>query len=175
MNEQNETILQPETETNISPNQVTIRRRGAEQLRKKKKAKTKATAFMILRRTGLCLLTLVLVLVIGAWLILNMLFNGTNDNVRKVLCMSLREPSGTKWLPALFIGKDGVAAIEKSHEERYRKLLHNVEAKAVFEKSGVTLWECRNCGHLVMGVKAPDVCPVCKHAQAYFEVRAENY
>ena len=69
----------------------------------------------------------------------------------------------------------GVAAIEKTHEERYRKLLHNVEAKAVFEKSGVTLWECRNCGHLVMGVKAPEVCPVCAHPQAFFEVRAENY
>lgn len=69
----------------------------------------------------------------------------------------------------------GVAAIEKSHEERYRKLLHNVEAKQVFEKSGVTLWECRNCGHLVMGTKAPVVCPVCKHPQAFFEVRAENY
>ena len=69
----------------------------------------------------------------------------------------------------------GVAAIEKTHEERYRKLLHNVEAKAVFEKSGVTLWECRNCGHLVMGVKAPVVCPVCAHPQAFFEVRAENY
>ena len=69
----------------------------------------------------------------------------------------------------------GVAAIEKAHEERYRKLLHNVEAKAVFEKSGVTLWECRNCGHLVMGVKAPEVCPVCAHPQAFFEVRAENY
>ena len=69
----------------------------------------------------------------------------------------------------------GVAAIEKIHEERYRKLLHNVEAKAVFEKSGVTLWECRNCGHLVMGVKAPEVCPVCAHPQAFFEVRAENY
>ena len=68
-----------------------------------------------------------------------------------------------------------VAAIEKTHEERYRKLLHNVETKAVFEKSGVTLWECRNCGHLVMGVKAPDVCPVCAHPQAFFEVRAENY
>ena len=68
-----------------------------------------------------------------------------------------------------------VAAIEKTHEERYRKLLHNVEAKAVFEKSGVTLWECRNCGHLVMGVKAPEVCPVCAHPQAFFEVRAENY
>ena len=69
----------------------------------------------------------------------------------------------------------GVAAIEKTHEERYRKLLHNVEAKAVFEKSGVTLWECRNCGHLVMGVKAPELCPVCKHPQSFFEVRAENY
>ena len=69
----------------------------------------------------------------------------------------------------------GVAAIEKTHEERYRKLLHNVEAKAVFEKSGVTLWECRNCGHLVMGVKAPEVCPICAHPQAFFEVRAENY
>ena len=69
----------------------------------------------------------------------------------------------------------GVAAIEKAHEERYRTLLHNVETKAVFEKSGVTLWECRNCGHLVMGTVAPEVCPVCKHAQAYFEVRKENY
>ena len=69
----------------------------------------------------------------------------------------------------------GVAAIERSHEERYRKLLHNVEAKEVFEKSGVKLWECRNCGHLVMGTKAPDVCPDCKHPQAFFEVRAENY
>ena len=112
MNEQNENILQPEVETNISPNQVTIRRRGSAQQKKKKQAKTKATVFMVLRRTGLCLLTLVLVLVLGAWLILNMLFNGTNDQVKKVLTMSLREPSGTKWLPQLFIGKDGVAAIE---------------------------------------------------------------
>lgn len=69
----------------------------------------------------------------------------------------------------------GVAAIEKSHEERYRALLKNVEAKAVFEKSGVTVWECRNCGHIVVGTKAPEVCPVCKHPQAYFEVRKENY
>ena len=68
----------------------------------------------------------------------------------------------------------GVAAIEKTHEERYRKLLHNVETKQVFEKSGVTLWECRNCGHLVIGVNAPEVCPVCAHPQAFFEVRAEN-
>ena len=69
----------------------------------------------------------------------------------------------------------GVAAIEKAHEERYRKLLKNVEAKEVFEKSGVTLWECRNCGHMVLGAKAPEVCPVCDHAQPFFEVRTENY
>ena len=68
-----------------------------------------------------------------------------------------------------------VAAIEKSHEERYRKLLHNVEAKEVFEKSGVTRWEGRNGGHLGRGVKAPEICPTCKHPQAFFEVRAENY
>lgn len=69
----------------------------------------------------------------------------------------------------------GVAAIEKTHEERYRKLLNNVETAQVFEKSGVTIWECRNCGHLVVGTKAPEVCPVCKHPQAYFEVRKENW
>ena len=69
----------------------------------------------------------------------------------------------------------GVAAIEKSHEDRYRALLKNVEEKAVFEKAGVTVWECRNCGHMAMGTKAPDVCPVCAHPQSYFEVRAENY
>ena len=68
-----------------------------------------------------------------------------------------------------------VAAIEKHHEERYRALLHNVETKAVFEKSGVVMWECRNCGHLVVGTAAPELCPVCKHPQAYFEVRKENY
>ena len=69
----------------------------------------------------------------------------------------------------------GVAAIEKSHEERYRALLKNVETKQVFEKSGVQVWECRNCGHIVVGTKAPEVCPVCNHPQAYFEVRKENY
>ena len=69
----------------------------------------------------------------------------------------------------------GVAAIEKSHEERYRALLNNVETKAVFEKAGVVMWECRNCGHLVMGTAAPVVCPVCKHPQAYFEVHETNY
>ncbi len=69
----------------------------------------------------------------------------------------------------------GVAAIEKIHEERYRALLKNVETKAVFEKSGVTIWECRNCGHIVVGTTAPEVCPVCNHPQAYFEVHKENY
>ena len=68
-----------------------------------------------------------------------------------------------------------VALIEKAHEERYRKLLNNVEMKQVFEKGEMTMWECRNCGHLVMGTKAPQVCPVCSHAQSYFEVRKENY
>ena len=69
----------------------------------------------------------------------------------------------------------GVAAVEKAHEERYRKLLENVETKKVFEKAGVVMWECRNCGHLVMGTKAPEICPVCAHPQAHFEVHAENY
>ena len=69
----------------------------------------------------------------------------------------------------------GVAAIEKTHEERYRALLKNVETKSVFEKSGVQVWECRNCGHIVVGTSAPAVCPVCAHPQAYFEVRKENY
>ena len=69
----------------------------------------------------------------------------------------------------------GVAAIEKAHEERYLALLNNVETKAVFEKAGVVMWECRNCGHLVMGTEAPEVCPVCNHPQAHFEVHAENY
>ena len=68
-----------------------------------------------------------------------------------------------------------VAAIEKHHEERYRALLHNVEAQEVFAKSEVKVWECRNCGHIVVGTNAPQVCPVCAHPQAYFEINAENY
>ncbi|MGN0515865.1 rubrerythrin [Eubacterium sp.] len=68
-----------------------------------------------------------------------------------------------------------VAQIEKHHEERYRALLHNVEAQEVFEKSEVKVWECRNCGHIVVGTSAPEVCPVCAHPQAFFEVHAENY
>ncbi len=69
----------------------------------------------------------------------------------------------------------GVAAIEKHHEERYRALLQNVEMREVFKKSEVKVWECRNCGHIVVGTEAPEVCPVCAHPQAYFEVNAENY
>lgn len=69
----------------------------------------------------------------------------------------------------------GVAAIEKRHEERYRALLKNIEMQEVFKKSEVKVWECRNCGHIVVGTEAPEVCPVCNHPQAYFEVHAENY
>ena len=68
-----------------------------------------------------------------------------------------------------------VAQIEKAHEERYRALLKNIETAQVFEKSEVKVWECRNCGHIVVGTKAPDVCPVCNHPQSFFEVRKENY
>ena len=68
-----------------------------------------------------------------------------------------------------------VAAIEKHHEERYRALLHNVEMAEVFAKSEVKVWECRNCGHVVIGTSAPEVCPTCNHPQSYFEVREENY
>ena len=82
------------------------------------------------------------------------------------------EEEGFKALAAQF---RMVAAIEKTHEERYRKLLSNVEMQQVFEKAGETMWECRNCGHLVMGKKAPAACPVCAHPQSYFEVRKENY
>ena len=68
-----------------------------------------------------------------------------------------------------------VGAIEKAHEERYRALLKNVQMQEVFAKSEIKVWECRNCGHIVVGEKAPEICPVCAHPQAYFEVREENY
>ncbi len=82
------------------------------------------------------------------------------------------EEEGFKALAAKF---RMVAAIEKEHEERYRALLNNVETKTVFEKSEVKVWECRNCGHIMVGTKAPAMCPVCAHPQAYFEVNAKNY
>lgn len=70
---------------------------------------------------------------------------------------------------------EGVAAIEKEHEERYRKLLQNIEDGIVFSRDGDTIWKCANCGHICIGKKAPEVCPVCAHPQAYFEIKAENY
>ena len=82
------------------------------------------------------------------------------------------EAEGFKELAAKF---RMVGEIEKHHEERYRALLKNVEAQEVFQKSEVKVWECRNCGHIVVGTKAPQLCPVCAHPQSYFEVHAENY
>lgn len=75
-------------------------------------------------------------------------------------------------IAALF---EGVAAIEKEHEERYRRLLERVEGEAVFSRDGDAIWQCSNCGHICVGKKAPEVCPVCAHPQAYFQVKAENY
>ena len=82
------------------------------------------------------------------------------------------EEEGFKELAAKF---RGVAAIEKSHEDRYRALLNNVETQKVFEKCEVQVWECRNCGHIVVGTKAPELCPVCAHPKSYFEIHKENY
>lgn len=70
---------------------------------------------------------------------------------------------------------EGVAKIEKEHEERYRKLLANVEGDCVFSKDGDVIWQCANCGHIVIGKKAPDVCPICAHPKSYFKIKAENY
>ena len=79
---------------------------------------------------------------------------------------------GFTQIAALF---EAVGAIEKTHEERYRKLLANIEGACVFSKDGDVIWECANCGHIVIGKKAPEVCPVCQHPQSYFMVKAENY
>ncbi len=82
------------------------------------------------------------------------------------------EEEGFTELARLF---KGVAAIEKAHEERYLKLLKNIEDGIVFSRDGDTIWKCGNCGHIVVGKKAPEVCPVCAHPKAYFEIKAENY
>jgi rubrerythrin len=79
---------------------------------------------------------------------------------------------GFEEIAALF---EGVAAIEKEHEERYRKLLANIEGDLVFSRDGDCIWQCSNCGHVHVGPKAPEVCPVCNHPQSYFELKAENY
>lgn len=70
---------------------------------------------------------------------------------------------------------EGVAAIEKTHEERYRKLLKNIKDKKVFSKDGDCIWQCSNCGHIVIGKNAPEICPICAHPQSYFQIKAENY
>ena len=85
---------------------------------------------------------------------------------------SVAKKAGYEQIAALFLK---TADNEKEHEQRYRKLLHNIEAMEVFKKSGVVMWECRNCGHVVVGTEAPEVCPVCDHPQSYFQIKAENY
>lgn len=99
---------------------------------------------------------------------------GENDEWTNMYARMAKE-ADEEGFPELAEKFRGVAAIEKTHEERYRALLNNVETRQVFEKCGVQIWECRNCGHIVVGTKAPDVCPVCNHPQAYFEIRKENY
>ena len=79
---------------------------------------------------------------------------------------------GFDYIATLF---DGVAAIEKEHEERYRKLIANIEGGLVFSRDGDVIWQCANCGHICVGKKAPEVCPVCAHPQSYFQIKAENY
>ena len=88
------------------------------------------------------------------------------------LFLKTAEEEGFPQLAAKF---RAVGEIEKHHEERYRALLKNIEAAQVFEKSEVKVWECRNCGHIVVGTKAPEVCPVCAHPQSYFEIHGDNY
>ena len=85
------------------------------------------------------------------------------------------EIAASEGFPEISTAFKNIASIEKTHEERFRKLLQNVEMNKVFEKSEITIWECRNCGHLVMGKKAPEICPTCCHSQSYFEIRKENY
>ena len=82
------------------------------------------------------------------------------------------DEEGFKEIAAAF---RGIAAVEKEHEARYRKLLENVENGEVFKKGSIVIWKCRNCGHIVVGTEAPKICPVCKHPQSFFEIKAENY
>ena len=100
--------------------------------------------------------------------------NGENDEWTDMYPKMAREAreEGFDEIADLF---EGVAAIEKAHEERYRKLLANVEDKLVFSREGDCIWQCRNCGHIHVGKEAPEVCPVCNHPQAYFQLKAENF
>ena len=85
------------------------------------------------------------------------------------------ETAREEGFPELAEKFEQVAAIEKSHEERYRKLLSNINEKKVFSRDGDAIWVCRNCGHIVVGATAPEICPVCSHPQSFFEIKAENY
>ena len=100
--------------------------------------------------------------------------NGENDEWTDMYAR-MAEEAEEEGFPHLAAQFRMVAGVEKTHEERYRKLLHNVETNEVFEKKGEVVWECRNCGHLTSGTKAPELCPVCKHPKAYFQIHPENY
>ena len=110
----------------------------------------------------------------GTLTCLDMAAGGEHDEWTEMYPRMAKEAkeAGFTQIAALFTM---VAQIEKEHEERYRALLHNVEMAEVFAKSEVKVWECRNCGHIVIGEKAPEVCPTCNHPQSYFEIHAENY
>ena len=109
------------------------------------------------------------------------LFQKTADNEKEHAKLWFKELNGIgdtaeeEGFPELAARFRLVAEIERHHEERYRALLKNVEMAEVFAKSEVKVWECRNCGHIAVGMKAPEICPACSHPQSYFEVRAENY
>ena len=90
-------------------------------------------------------------------------------------CSPAAKEAMDEGFPELAVKFRTVGAIEKKHEERYRKLLKNIEDKMVFSKDGSAIWQCRQCGHIVVGKQAPEVCPVCAHPQSYFQVKAENY
>ena len=89
--------------------------------------------------------------------------------------LQMAKEADAEGFPELAAQFRGVAAIEKLHEERFRKLLYNIDNMEVFRKTGITMWECRVCGNVVIGFEAPEICPVCHHSQAYYEVRKENY
>ncbi len=100
--------------------------------------------------------------------------DGENDEWTSMY-KQMAETAIAEGFPAIAAKMRGVAQIEKRHEERYRKLLKNIEDKIVFSREGDAIWQCRNCGHIVIGKKAPDVCPVCDHPQSYFEISAQNF
>lgn len=111
--------------------------------------------------------------------------SGTMDNLRAAaegenyewtdMYAKMAEEADAEGFPEIAVRFRGVAAVEKHHEERYRRLLQNIEEGIVFSREGDTVWICRNCGHIHIGKKAPEVCPVCSHKKSFFEIKAENY